>query len=598
MGKRLRKIVFLPSAVVLAYVELYTVWNYYFNENVSSRENMISALLFGAGVYLFYRFRIIREKRAIVSGAIVGALLGIIMVVGNKIYTGNLSDIFVSAKSVLKYGCLMAGQIFLWTQLAALLFHKILNYELTEHKYKRLHKGNRIWIVLWLFMFLGYMPCYLSYFPGIMSYDSGWITRQALGIIPFDNFHPFLHTIIWTGCIKIEQMTGIPQLGLVIYSVGQALLVTALFTYIVYFMVRRNVNRSFVVITYLFYMLCPTIVVFSLITTKDILFGASVALLTILLLQIWEMKESAITGKTFFLFTAVGILSCLLRNNMIYAVIAAGIIIILLCKTIRKQMAACFFAIAAVYFFTTGLIYPRMLGVQPGDVKEMLSVPFSQIARVYTMEPDKITEEEKQLILKYNPTAREYNELFADPVKDSFNSEAFLENKKEFFELWGALLKKAPLTYIEAFLTLNVPYWYPEADGIRTYIETGNYSSYYTFEYKNRFPRINGFYDMITANTSYKNISGIMRWPLFRQFFSLSLPFWLLIIMAVSLAARGKKNWIVPFMPLFFLWLTYMLGPVSNFRYIYPFTILYPVIVWYILGGKREYGKDENIDAG
>lgn len=597
MRESLKKCSLLLCAVIIVYIELYAIWNYYFIDNVFAKENLISALLFIGGIYLFYKFCLIKDKRAILCGSILGSLLGIIMVLGNKLYTGNLEDIFVSFRSILKYGCLTAGEIFLWTQLSALLYNKILNSKIREYKYEKLFsKGKKTWIILWLIMFIGYMPCYFAIFPGIMSYDSGWITRQALGIIPFDNFHPYLHTLIWTGCIRLEQMTGIPQLGLIVYSIGQVLLVTALFTYIVYFMIKRNANPILIIFTYLFYMLCPNIVVFSFITTKDILFGASVALFTLLLIHLWEIKEKALPLKKFIPLVASGILSCLFRNNMIYAIMGAGMIIVFFSKVVRKQFAASFLVIAAAYFFVTGFIYSDVLGVGPGDAREMLSVPFSQIARVYTLEPEKLTEQEKQLILMYNPTAGDYNELFADPVKDSFNTEEFLNNKKEFLGLWGELFKKAPLTYLEAFLTLNVPYWYPEADGIRTYIEMGNYSSYYTFESTNWLPQISNFYGKVAANTSHENISGVMRWPLFRQLFSLSLPFWLMVVMIISLAARKEKNWILPFMPLIFLWLTYMLGPVSNFRYIYPFTILYPVFVWYILGGGTSHNKKEIIE--
>ena len=49
--------------------------------------------------------------------------------------------------------------------------------------------------------------------------------------------------------------------------------------------------------------------------------------------------------------------------------------------------------------------------------------------------------------------------------------------------------------------------------------------------------------------------------------------------------ARGKGKCAVPFLPVMLLWMTYLLGPVSNFRYIYPMVILYPLFACYAAGG-------------
>lgn len=607
----LRKCIFIAIGIVAAYIEMYTIWEYYFKDNTYSKENIFSACLFLGLIYLYYQFIKccikLKNNKALVCGGITGILFGVAMVFGNKVYYGYLQDIFVSTRSIAKYGMLLCGQMIFWSQLFTLGFNILLTYQLTDSKYIQLREKKKyrlIWMIIWLSMFLCYMPCYFSNFPGIMSYDSGKITRQALGILPFDNFHPFLHTMIWTGCVKLEQLLGVPQFGLVLYSIGQALIVTAVFTYIVRFMTKRGVNRFFVTATWLFYSFCPTIVLFSLITTKDILFGTSVAGVVMILYQIWELRETEQTEdirkrkQLFIILTIVGSLSCLLRNNMIYAMILAGVFAVFSCKPLRRMLVVSFMAIAISYYLITGLLYYTILGIGTGDVREMMPVPAVQIARVYTTEGDKLSSEEKSLILKWVSSADKYEELFADPVKDSFNSKEYEENKSEFWTLWGKLFVQYPMTYVEAFMTLNVPYWYPEADSARTYIELGNYSSYYTFEYKDWLPNINRFYNKIAANTNYENASGIMRWPLMRQFFSLSLPFWMFIILIVTLAARNKKEWIVPFFPVMFLWMTYLLGPVSNFRYIYPMVILYPVMLLLILGGGMNGKKLESTYAG
>lgn len=591
-GNGLKKCMKHILCSIVIYMEWYVFSEYYLQGEPFLKENVIGAFLLIAIVYILYRALLIQDKIILLSGGIAGILFGTAMAVGNKLYTGNLGDIFISVRSTVKYMVLLSGEILFWIQVYILLFEKILTYELKVYQYKQ--RGGRrkkgFWAGTWLMMALCYMPCYFSNYPGIMSYDSEWITRQALGMLPFDNFHPFLHTLIWTAFIKMEQWIGIPQLGLVSYSIMQVLTVTAVFTCVVRHMAQRGVNRGIVIVTWAFYALCPNIVVFSLITTKDVLFGAALIGFVLILLRLSEIynlggdNEQAIRSMM-PVFCITGVLSCLLRNNMIYAMIISAVIILLVYKTLRKYLSIGFGIMIAAYIVIVGPVYHGILGVNPGDAREILSVPINQIARVYTLKENELPEGERQKIEKFMPRASDYRELIADPVKKYFNTAEFLNNKREFIELWVSLFCQYPFDYLEAFLTLNVPYWYPEADGVRSYIELGNYSPYYTFEYREWLPHVNQFYTKVAFNMSGENGSGIMRWPPFRQFFSLSMPFWMLIVMMISLIARKKGKSIIPFLPVIFLWLTYMLGPVSNFRYIYPIFILYPIIACYIAGG-------------
>ena len=65
---------------------------------------------------------------------------------------------------------------------------------------------------------LCYFPCFIAYFPGCMSYDSWYITLEALGIIGYDNHHPFLHTLVWSIFANMDEWFGIRQIGIVLYT--------------------------------------------------------------------------------------------------------------------------------------------------------------------------------------------------------------------------------------------------------------------------------------------------------------------------------------------------------------------------------------------
>ena len=100
-----------------------------------------------------------------------------------------------------------------------------------------------------------------------------------------------------------------------------------------------------------------------------------------------------------------------MRSNMIYAMLAWGVLLLVGKKPIRR-IAVC--ALAACVLSTgvnTALM--TVLHAEGGDVREMLSVPAQQLARAYALSPESFGEEERkqldalierQSYLQYDPT--------------------------------------------------------------------------------------------------------------------------------------------------------------------------------------------------
>lgn len=524
-------------------------------------------LIFLSAAVLLAVCRKLKDKRAKCCGLITGIIFEISLCIGRLVTNGRMGNMILAF-----------GELVLWIGAFSLLYHFLLSYELKGEyeKYKGLEK-NRRWLWVWGLIFLCWLPCYLSFYPGIMSYDSKRITEQALGLRPFDNFQPFLHTILWTACIRFEQWCGIAQSAIVIYSIGQMLVLSGVFTYALYYMVKNRINKIIVFLSFLMYAFCPSIVLFSFITTKDILFGASVLLLVLELTEFCKDGEAFMKRvKNIALLILTGIVSCLLRNNMIYVLFLTACVLPFVIRGGRKRMMIAFAAIICSYVVITGPVYQK-IGVVPGYAREMLSVPLSQLANVYREEKQDLYSADADMMRKYIPDIEKYERQFADPIKYTFNEEAYKADKSEFWKLWIEFLDKEPLLYADAFLVLNAPLWYMESDTVDPYISLGRFSRHYTFEYKDYFPRINSFYTAMAEYNTAK--SGIFRLPVIKQFFSVALPIWVLFVAFCTLIAKKKQRWLVPLLPLLLLWMTYLLGPVSNFRYMFPIIICYPIIV-------------------
>lgn len=432
---------------------------------------------------------------------------------------------------------------------------------------------------MYLVMLFPYMVCFLAYFPGCMSYDSWYITLQALGMIGFDNHHPFLHTLVWSIFANMDEWLGIDQIGIILYTALQLMVMTAIYTYVSIVLGRKVKGRG-KVIAFFYYALNPIFHIFTIVLTKDVYFSGCFLLLTITLTDFLEKefngKEEKTCQRKIMVLT---LLCCLLRNNMIYVTIIFGFILFL---AFRKNIAKCRGILTAVglFFLITKIVYPS-IGVAEGSIKEMLSVPLSQIAAVYNNDNRGLEESDRELIKKYIPDVESYNRFFADPIKTNFNEQAFNEEKGEFLALWWDLFVKYPEEYVRAFLSLNLPYWYPPMDSVREYIETDNYSQDYQVERANLLPAVYDYYENISENQAVW-----MHWPVFRQLYSIGMPIWILLFFLFWFAANKRKAMVLAMVPGLLLWMTYLLGPVSSFRYVEPLLLTYPI--WFVLGLERK----------
>lgn len=438
---------------------------------------------------------------------------------------------------------------------------------------------STIYVILLVF----YIACFIAYFPGCMSYDSWYITLQALGIIGFDNHHPFLHTFIWSLFAHLDTWTGIRQIGIALYTTTQLLIMLAIYTYACIWIFQRKVADIWKKAAVFYYGANPVFHIFTLILTKDVLFSGFLLLLCITLVDVIENAYSNKNMKSKHCQLAVvSLLCCLFRNNMIYVII---VMIIFLLLKFKPRFSICKGLVASMmlYYFITCVVYPSV-GVAEGSIKEMMSVPLSQIAAVYQDDGNHLSEEDRELIFKYIPDVEQYDRFFADNIKTNFNVYAFREDKNEFIRLWERLFKKYPVVFIKAFLALNLPYWYPEMDSVREYIETGNYSQDYQVQRAELLPAVYDWYENVSENEAIW-----MHLPVFRQLYAIGMPIWIMLFFGIWFYVNRKEAAGAAVLLCTLLWMTYLLGPVSCFRYIEPLLLMYPV--WFVLSIEKEHAE-------
>ena len=205
-------------------------------------------------------------------------------------------------------------------------------WALFVHGFPRLETGKpeqprvRLTIGIFVFLLCCYGAMFLIHYPGSFMYDT---QRQVFQIArnDYEMFHPLLHTLLIRFCLSFVNAFGSIEKCAALYSVI-TLTIAALCFSQVCAAIGRMYGKKSAVISAAFFGLYPAHMAFAANCTKDGLFAAFFALFFALCFE--EASLGGLTGGRRVLRLAAGVLACLLRNNMIYA-LAVWALVLLVC---------------------------------------------------------------------------------------------------------------------------------------------------------------------------------------------------------------------------------------------------------------------------
>lgn len=435
--------------------------------------------------------------------------------------------------------------------------------------------GRKQLIVFFAIVTILDVVAFLVFFPGVGTYDYFTIYFQAIGERSLDNQQPILYTIFWKALFYVANLLHNIYMANVIYSIIQIVVVNITFCYVLTWLRKKKAPSVLILLSGIYYIINPIFWLFSFVTTKDVYFGCC---LIVFLTSLYDLMTTEKRAFTCFISC---LLACFFRNNMIYAMVVLFLMVIIIAPARIKKLELISILPALIISIVTPVVVYPALDIHYTDSSEFLSIPIQQIAAVYAKEGC-FSEEEKATINEYLSCVDEYNYRFADPVKNSLNNGLYDENKKPFWDIYFKGLKRSPITYLCAALDTNVELWYPASTGNdefaqREYVEIGLYPDYFSgsadaYYTHGIFEIIRPFYYAMARLES--KLSTL---PLISNFLSLSFPFYSMVLCLIIMIRRGKKYETVIPVALLILEATYLLGPVTNYRYLHPMYIMVPV---------------------
>ncbi len=133
------------------------------------------------------------------------------------------------------------------------------------------------------------------------------------------------------------------------------------------------------------------------------------------------MKNREIAKTEYILWAVVSWFAVVLRSTGIYIFVVFSLILYLnLDKYKKRPFVISCFCVVLFWCFYAWPFY-QLLGVQPGNKREMLSIPVQQLARAYNRGGD-IRPDEKETLFEILPKERLeqfYEPRLSDPMKGS-----------------------------------------------------------------------------------------------------------------------------------------------------------------------------------
>lgn len=199
----------------------------------------------------------------------------------------------------------MAGWI-LWWIAETLLFGQILRWLFVHAgRDKAVQEdgigkgiGKRIFLIF-AGLLIAWLPVLLSNDPGFYNYDIyGQVPQVMYPEVPYNTHHSLLSTLVMGGVITLGyRIFGTMEKAVFLHSCFQMTLCAAAFSYSLDFWYRR-LNRKWLLIPgFCFYAFLPTIALFSVSTTKDVVCSLALFIAFHLLYELYENTEGFLGRK-------------------------------------------------------------------------------------------------------------------------------------------------------------------------------------------------------------------------------------------------------------------------------------------------------------
>ena len=542
----------------------------------------------------------LREERDYKENAahiILSVMLSIFMVVGSCFEATDDFSLLSGTKNIILALIYILGFVVLFYYLVMLLFIFLdtkgscifsESQDDSPNAYIKLLTSHTF-ATVFITLFICFIPYLIVSFPAISLSDEYLSLLQYYDPdTPFSNYNPILYTLLFNVVVHLgKTVFGTTNAAFFLYSFSQMICALLAVSYGCSYLLRKlHVKPIAIIVAELYFVITPRFHNYLMVMTKDVPYASSLVVFLCSYHAIVADIDRSKKNYVICILSAAGLFFS--RNEGRYVLLFAFVMAILFCgKRFIKRSAIGIVSVLLVSIVLGSVIFP-LCGVQPGNKREMFSIPFQQTARYIRDKGDNVTEEEKaaiSAILDYKKIGKKYNPYRSDNVKNTFKKDATNTELRNYFKTWFAMFKKEPLLYCEATINNYYQYVYPG----KVLMDRREYGySEEVFSLLNKDFGKYGLDDLHYPGSldKYRNLyqsfyEKIEKIPVVSLFVSAATYGWAILIMLFySIYRRNKSALAINFVPLGILLMCFV-GPCNGFycRYTYPLIFTIPFII-------------------
>lgn len=416
--------------------------------------------------------------------------------------------------------------------------------------------------------------------------------------------HPLLITVVYTCFYAIgRDIIGNINAGMCMFSIFQMSFMSAIFAYAVKYIEEITENRAIRNISIIFYALFPYNQLFSIITTKDVIFSG---LFLLFIINLYKNVKGDNKIADYIFFIIIGTITLLARNNSVFTLeVSLPFIIIALIKNkkIMVKIVVAFLIIIISYkTINTGLYSLISKQNDEGSMRTFLFAQFT--GKLVKENEEKLTDEEKEKISYYFKDYEKLAEVYKPAISDNASSMIVSKNinndKKAFLNFMYSLAKKYPNVFVDSFLNTVRGFWYIPDNSFNSYnhdtkigkksgaLELGNWMILdleNSIKSKSFIPTLKNFDTKMFCKNEYQNI------PVLYIIFQPATYFYMSFAYLLYSIYKKQKEKLVISIVIFTFFASCFMAPAAIIRYMYPVIVSMPMI----LGTIFEKNKIEDL---
>lgn len=431
--------------------------------------------------------------------------------------------------------------------------------------------------------------------PGTLSFDSGQMLKEIVGIEPLEANNPVFQIFFIGAFFRLGVLLGNANIGLFLYCMVQIIALAFCVSYSFLLLRQLGISGRIGKLLYGLYIINPVVAWYVIFIGKDTNFGICVFWFLNLSLDLYLNAEKCLHSKRFFASVFIDcILTGLFRNAGIWLIIAYLAVFIIVIGKRRKQIKLWHISILAMAFallFVWKSVLPAVLNIERQSPLQDSSIAMQQVGRYVTVYKNELTDEELTLlnnVFDVDKISETYDPEIADGVWQSIKQPISKEEWCSFQQVHKLFFIKHKTVYIDAMLNKSYGYLYPDCVGrSKGYVFNGlsnvaHINDSGDYDLSSAFPRCVSFVSSFQA--------FLRKVPIVSLFTSCGFYAWVLVICSYFTLFIGRNATLGGlFLPSYFLLLGAMASPCNAyFRYITALVFMMPVFIGICIGSNRK----------